>query len=254
MAEEEFFSPDLQQLILLAFIRKTYSLVCIQLIFLEFITLLVSFSSPIQTYLESHYSLLIAAVTISGLVLLPLAFVPSIVRRVPINYMLFLVFSAGQAVLLAYVCVWVDPLTISVAVGMAGGAMAALLVYVCMQKKQFYFEGGLSVAVLYTAVCLTICVFIYIYASSFFWRCVLFTQIICTFFALTYAIYILLSTYSITIDHDDPVITLEEYVLGAIMLYAHMPLLLLLLLKNYFIALCIYAWHSSIADWVSYCC
>jgi len=213
------YTPDNDRL---GFIKKVYGILSMQLFITvvftalvisdEYLTLSVQ-SSPGLMYLTSFGSL--------GIII-SLFCCTENARRVPLNYVLLLSFTLCESYMVAFICSVYETSTVLLAAMMTLGVTLALTAYACYTTTEFNSFRGAGV------VMLSILILFGIFGIS---RLGGFADLLfCCLGVAVYGFYIIYDTQLIA-DGDKYGLSLDDYILGAMMLYVDIIGLFIYLLR-----------------------
>jgi FtsH-binding integral membrane protein len=193
------------------FIRKVYGIVFVQLLITAACCLLAMTNKDIAHFQRKNEGVKWAAIIASIILVLVLSCYTEIARKVPINYLLLMLFTACEAYLVSLACVLTkNPKVVIMAATMTCALVFALTLYACVTDTDFTVFGGIF-----------FCLGIGIFVASLF---AMFTQnktlhiIISACAVVLFSLYLiydtqkLLGRHSYSLDYDD-------YILGAMMIY-----------------------------------
>lgn len=136
--------------------------------------------------------------------------VPSVARKVPINYYLMLAFTVCEAYMVAFCCAAVnDAQTVLAAIFMTAAIVVALTIYAMTTKKDFTICGGMIFVV--SACFLIFGLFSWILGPTA-------RMIYCLFGVILFGLYLVIDTQLICGGKRQH-INKEDYIFGAIILY-----------------------------------
>ncbi len=147
----------------------------------------------------------------------------SIARAVPVNYILLTVFTVCEAYLVAGICVFYTANSVIAAAGMTAGLTIVLTMYAFWTKRDFTVFGGAICIVSFALMCV-------IFMSAFmdfpsWWHPVLSAVLVILYgFFLIYDTQLLAGGHKYSLD-------LDEYILGAMMIYIDIIMIFVELLK-----------------------
>jgi protein lifeguard len=192
------------------FIKKVYGILSFQMV-LTTIMCVIAMIIPEYTKFQLANSWLMWSCFIAGLVcIISLTCFRDLSRKVPINYLLLILFTLCEGYLVSFVCNLTEPRIVIMAASMTCFITLALTLYSCTTKKDFTIYGSI--------VFLLACVLLLF--SIFF----LFTQnklihiIVSCFGVLIYSFYLIYDT-QLLIGNKQNAMDTEDYILCSIMLY-----------------------------------
>ena len=142
--------------------------------------------------------------------MIPLLCLRNFARKVPANYILLFIFTAAEAYLVGFVCIAYDPTTVMIAAVMTLAITVALTAYACLTKTDFTIARGAMVTALF---CLILLSFMSVFMQDRWWE-----VCISAFGVFIYGMFIIIDTQMIA-DGKKHSIDLEDYIIGALMLY-----------------------------------
>lgn len=138
-----YSNSNINKLLRLGFIKKVYGVLSMQLI----ITILLSsiaFNKNVKEYLCNNAGYLWISVIFSFVVIIPLICCKSIARKVPVNYILLIMFTIFESVLISYVIASVnDNQSVFISFILTTVVVIGLTIYACKTNKDFTMLGGL---------------------------------------------------------------------------------------------------------------
>ena len=131
----------------LGFIRKVYAILSVQLMItagcITFTKLTPEVNEGIKSFRVLFWVLLIVACVIEVMLL----YCRSVARKVPMNYILLLVFTLCEAFLFSFICAFYPAVTCLYAAGSTAALTLALTLYACTTKTDFTMCGGLMISI-----------------------------------------------------------------------------------------------------------
>jgi hypothetical protein len=150
--QENYFPEKLQDEIRLGFIRKTYGILCTQLLVTTAVVGLTTAVSEVQDFFLTYFELFIAAIVVNLVCFIALICCRQYARKVPTNYILLTLFTLAEAVMVSYVCAAYDPVTILIAAALTVGVTLALTIYALVTKHDFTTKMGIMIVILFAAI------------------------------------------------------------------------------------------------------
>jgi len=195
----------------MAFIRKVYGILMIQLaITVGFIALFI-YQEDVKTFSYDHPELCWSAMAATLVFVIVLTCFKDIRRRSPINIILLLLFTICEGVVLGSVSALYDTADVMIAIGVCAAVCLALTLFALQTKWDFTLCGGIvyvSVIVLLmfgiVALCVQDKVVDIVYASLG---------------ALVFSIYLVIDTQLMLGGKHNYAISPEEYIFAALNLY-----------------------------------
>ena len=133
---------DISQSMRLGFIRKVYGILSLQLMVTVIMTSF-SFMDAYKEFCRQNTWLFLLALGLNILIVIPLICFSSISRKVPINYILLLIWTSSESYMVSVACSFYDPKIILSAAGLTLTATIGLTLYAIYTKTDFTFLGGL---------------------------------------------------------------------------------------------------------------
>ena len=144
-------------------------------------------------------------------------------RKVPMNYILLFIFTACESFLLSVVCSQYPTGVVLQAAGATTAVTVALTAYACTTKTDFTICGGLMVI-------LAMVIFTLIIASIFLSFAVWWHPLVSALLIVFYGLFLIYDTQLIAGGHKYE-LSLDDYVIGALILYVDIIVIFLELLK-----------------------
>ncbi|XP_018564598.1 protein lifeguard 1 isoform X2 [Anoplophora glabripennis] len=193
------------------FIRKVYSILCVQLsITLGFIAWFL-YHTPTRKYVQSHPALFIIALIVIIVALITLACCGEVRRKAPMNFIFLFIFTFAEAFILAVSSSTYESEEVIMAVGITAAVCLGLTLFAFQTKWDFTMMGGiLFVAVIILFVFGIVAIFVHnrivklVYASLG---------------ALIFSIYLVYDTQLMLGGKHKYSISPEEYIFAALNLY-----------------------------------
>lgn len=205
--ENENFEEKINMEIRLGFIRKVYGILSLQLL-ITVIFCAASFNLGVKTFLLENQVFFWLAAALSFIIIIPLICFKSVMRRVPINYILLLSWTMCEAYLVACCCAIYDPQTVIMAAVATLAVTVSITIYAWTTKTDFTFCGGM----LFTAVCLLFLLTLFSFIFPFL------NAAICVLGVMIYSFYLLYDTQlifgKVGIEYD-----VEDYILASLNVY-----------------------------------
>ena len=155
-SKETFEISELQKKIRLTFIRKVYIIFFIHLL----ITLGISclcFIKKIREFASSHLVVLIVVGVIAFGFLIFIECFNEASRKMPMNYLLFVVWILLEGYLLITLCSYYDKKLVLSCIGILVGVSIGLIIYSFYTKLDYYFFGGLLCCFIMGIISFVIC-------------------------------------------------------------------------------------------------
>jgi FtsH-binding integral membrane protein len=219
-SDSTFYEKDINNSIRLGFIRKVYGILAMQLtITVGLISL--AFIPEVKDFIQKHTFLFYTSAVISFVTCIPLTCCKKVARKVPINYILLLVWTFALSYMVATCASLFDPYIVITAAGLTAIVTISLSIYACTTKTDFTFCGG--TLFLLGALMLGWSLFAFsfgIYLNAFYCVCGVFV----------YGIYLIYDTQLIMGSFGNAY-SIEDYIIAAMMIYIDIIQIFLYILK-----------------------
>jgi len=143
--------------------------------------------------------------------MLVLICIPSVAKKVPLNYILLFAFTGAESYIVAFFCGISQGKIVFMAAAMTLGIVCALTFYAMTTKTDFTLQGGL-LYILGMALLLLV-LFNMFFQSSFM------STLIAAASAVLFGLYLVYDTQLI-IGGKNAELELDDYILGALLLYS----------------------------------
>ena len=220
--KEEEVRTEINTQIRLGFIRKVYGILTVQLFITTIFTLISMVSSSVKIFFLEHIGILLLMFLIT--IILPIVIVccPGIMRQVPQNYIILLIFTLGKSYLVGFICAYTKPQIVFMAASMTFVMVIALTLYAINTSTDITMKGGLIF--IFGAALFLLSIFGIFTRNSFF------SIIISLLFVVLFSLYLIYDTQLILGNKQD-MIQVDDYILGAFMIYTDIISLFIELLK-----------------------
>lgn len=206
----------------LGFIQKVYGILSFQILFTVLMCAWSMLSPSFLKFQVENYGLFIFFIVLNIIILLVLMCYLEISRKVPYNYILLGIFTFSESWIVSTVCGLSNPKVVFMAAAMTLGITVALTLYAITTKTDFTICGGLMFIL--GMVMLLFVIF------GFFTDNKMFHVIICAISVVILGIYIIYDTQLIVGGRRES-LDIDEYIIGALMLYVDIISLFLQLLE-----------------------
>lgn len=140
--EDGALSADLPQSIRNGFIRKVYGILTVQLIYTFGIALAFNlWEGGAEWLANTGWWMIIIGAVLAMAGLCALACVPTLAKKVPLNYFLLFVMTTGFAIIMAYAGATVDTQSFVIALGITAVVVVGLTLFACQTKIDFTGMG-----------------------------------------------------------------------------------------------------------------
>lgn len=221
-SKEEEIRTEVNTMVRLGFIRKVYGILSVQLFVTTIFSLLAMVSDSVKKFMINNFGILL-------LMLLLAIFLPCVIvccngqmRQFPQNYIILGVFTLAESYLIGFICAYTKPEVVFMAASMTFVMVASLTIYAITTKNDITIQGGL-IFILFAAFFLFGIFGIFIHYR-------LFHVILALIGVIIFSIYIIYDTQLIMGNRRE-MIEVDDYILGAFMLYVDIINIFLELLK-----------------------
>jgi hypothetical protein len=207
----------------IGFIRKVYGILSFQLSFTLLFSIFAMMIPSLATFLQQSSGLLILASVLSIAILIPLLCCKEFARQVPTNYILLSIFTICEAYMVATTCSIYDPMTVVIAASMTLGVTLVLTAYAYTTQHDFRVPSAIGIVLLSSLI-------LFVVFAGIFGLGGAFEVVWCTLGVITYGMYLVIDTQMIA-DGSKHGLTVDDYIIGALMLYVDIIGLFLYLLR-----------------------
>lgn len=216
------------------FIRKVYSILGMQLTVTVGFVLLSMFNQAFAEYQMLNIQMFWLAFVISIISLIVLACIPGMATKSPINTILLCIFTLSESYLVSFICTLYTPESVLNAAVATLGATLGLTLYAIKTKTDFsdmyskcYGNFINNIGFFWAFFCVSTFIII---LNVFFIRSNALSILIAIVFAGIYSLYLIIDTQLI-MGGKKMQLTLDNYILGAVLLYIDIIQLFLNLLR-----------------------
>ena len=205
------------------FVRKVYGILATQLLITSIVTYYPVKNFEARLWMHEHWGLMLAAMIGSVAICCTMICCINLTRTVPVNYILMLGFTLCEAYMVAGVASRYSPEIVMQAASMVALMTLALTLFACFTSYDFVLIGPVLVLILSMAVMMSM-IFMFVFAfeklHAFY----------CTLGVVFYSIYLVMDTQLI-MGGKRYEVEIDDYILGAIILYTDIIMLFLYLLQ-----------------------
>ena len=194
----------------------------VQLIITAGFVALACFNDSFARFMHENKWLFWVCFAVNLVIFYVLAYIRTATRKVPINYILLIIFTLTEAYIVAFVTTMYDPTTVFIAAVLTASVVVALTIYACTTKTDFTVCGG----VLFVAVMVLFVASIF----SFFFYNKIVSIIISALSVVVFSIYLIYDTQLI-LGNGKLKLTVDDYIFAAIRLYIDIIRIFLEILK-----------------------
>ena len=221
-SKEEEVRTEIDTMVRLGFVRKVYGILSVQLFVTTMFSLIAMISDSVKIFMINNIGLML-------FMLLLVIFLPCVIvccngqmRQFPKNYIILGVFTLAESYLIGFICAYTKPEVVFMAASMTFVMVISLTLYAMTTKTDITIYGGL-IFIFFAAL------FLFGFFSIFI-QCPLFHVILALIGVILFSIYIIYDTQLI-MGNKSEMIEVDDYILGAFMLYTDIINLFIELLK-----------------------
>jgi FtsH-binding integral membrane protein len=210
--EEEVFNINGfgDKKIRLGFIKKVYLILATQLVFSAYMVVLSIYNESYRQFLKDYPFVIIIAAVLSIVISYALICYKTIARKVPQNYLLLALFTICEAYLISSITLQAEPELVLIAAVLTAGIVVSLTIYAITTKTDFTMMGGLLFMLLMTLILASF--------LGFFFRSKGFQIVISSFSVIVFGLYLIYDTQLI-VGGKRRELSIDDYIVGALMLY-----------------------------------
>ncbi|RNA44168.1 lifeguard 1-like [Brachionus plicatilis] len=206
-----------------AFIRKTYSIVSLQVLITVAITALIVFAEPVRGFFYSNAWILWLAMIGTFVIMIVLACCESVNRKFPLNMILLMVFTLLESLLVGCISAQYETDTIFIALAITAVVVVGLTVFAFQTKIDF---TGFGVYLFVFGLVLMVFGII-----SLIWRSEVLNILYAAFGAGLFSLYLVFDTQLMLGGKHKYSISPEDYIMAALNIYVDIINLFLLILR-----------------------
>jgi FtsH-binding integral membrane protein len=219
--EEDKSEEQIQQKIRLGFIRKVYGILLFQLLLTTLIVFLTIRYRVLSEFLLSNPAFLYLCIAGVLFTEIPIICCRSAAQKVPLNYILLLIFTICESFLVAHTTLYYEPISVLICAGLALAVVIALTLYAIFTKTDLTVCGGALAALSIISLILTI---IGIFYSSLFYH-----TLINAFGVFLFSLYLIYDV-QLVVGKNKVFLSTDSYIIGALMIYIDIIVLFLKIL------------------------
>ncbi|XP_077862244.1 protein lifeguard 1-like isoform X2 [Saccoglossus kowalevskii] len=209
--EQDQSSEFSESIIRHAFIRKVYTILCVQLMVTMGIICVFLFVDPVKEYVYSNPWVWWVALGITFATLIGMACFSDIRRKFPINFIFLAIFTLCEGVLLGVACSTYKTDTVLIAAGITAVVAFALTIFAFQTKIDFTMFSGIMFVFLIVLICFGILALIF--------QNRILDMVYASIGALIFAGYLVVDTQMMMGGKHKYALSTEEYVFAALNLY-----------------------------------
>jgi FtsH-binding integral membrane protein len=215
---------NIQNMLRNKFIRKVYGILISQLI-LTFSLILICQINIIKQFLLSHRELYLSLMIFSLFIFI-ISFIifmckPSLMKKVPQNYIFLFLFTISETILLIYISILYSFYYVLGAIVFVIGICIAIFTMSCFNKKSFKFLFSFFIVCCFLGILYGILAIIF--------RNYYLEFLFCLIGAIIFTIFLIYDTQKIS--QDENYLTIDDYIFAAILLYTDIIRLFIYLLR-----------------------
>lgn len=205
----------------MGFVRKVYSILATQLLLTSIFIIVPLFTPSVKNWMAEHWSLLIVSMVGEIVTSVILICCRGLSRMVPINYIFLTLFTVFEAYLLGFIAAYYDPAVVLAASTATAGVTLIISLYAWKTKSDFTICGPMLLIVGFTFCIMSMFVFLFGRVLNMFF---------CGLAVVLFSIYLLFDTQLI-MGGKRYEIEIDDYILGAVILYTDIVTIFLYLLS-----------------------
>ena len=208
--DDDKTEEQIQQKIRLGFIRKVYGIILFQLLITTLLIYYAMCSKTLQIFMVSNPSFIYLC--LAGVIFteIPILCCQSAAHKVPLNYILLLIFTLSESYIIACTTIYYEPSSVFICAGITLGIVIGLTLYAIFSKTDLTVCGGALVSL---SVILLILSIIGIFYTSLFYQTLVNS---CAVFL--FSIYLIYDT-QLVIGKNKKFISADDYIIGAMTIY-----------------------------------
>ena len=220
--KEEEVKSEIDIQIRLGFIRKVFGILSFQLIITSLMTYCAMAFQSFKDFIFQDKTILILSFAALIIIMFVLCCCQGIMRQVPLNYIIMLIFTLSMSYLVAGTCALADPKIVFMAALMTCVMVISLTIYAIYTSTDFTMQGGLFFIVM--AASLLFCIF------GIFIRVKIILVIICLCGVIIFSLYLIYDIQLIIGNRKD-MILVDDYMFAALNIYLDIINIFLYLLR-----------------------
>jgi len=207
----------------IGFIKKVYSILAVQLILTAGMAAIAMYSKEYQYFQRTNTWLLILAIIAMIVTEYMIICYRDIARTVPTNYITLGIFTAAEGYAVSIICTFYPVDLVLMALALTAAVTVALTVYACTTKTDFTYLGGMLFTL---AVCALVAAIFGIFFRSRMMDLLISILIVCI-----YSLYLIYDTQLIIGGDHQFKVSLDDYIVGALIIYVDIIILFLRILR-----------------------
>ena len=221
LMEDKIEDMETQKMMRRGFIRKVYGIIFFQLLITTAVIYLSMANDIFMKFIiYNSWALYVSAV--ATIIVFIVLVCGKLTRKVPVNYFLLFTLTLLEAFLASYTTMYFEPISVLTCAGLTMLIVCGLTIYACFTKRDMTLMGGflfiLSLILLFLGI-------IGIFFTSYFYQ-----MLINSIGALLMSLYLIYDTQLVLGDKKE-LISVDDYIMGALMIYLDIINLFLYILK-----------------------
>lgn len=208
--DEDISEQQIQQSIRLGFIRKVYGIISFQLLITTIVVYFSIYNQFLNRFMISNPGFNYLCFFGVLFTEIPIICCPSVASKVPLNYVLLLVFTLCESYLVAYMTLIYEPLSVLMCAGITLALVLGLTLYAIFTKTDMTLWGG-------GLVCLSVIFFI-LSLIGIFYRSLFYQTLLNCCGLFLFSLYLMYDT-QLVIGKNKNLISTDQYIIGALMIY-----------------------------------
>ena len=208
--DEDISEQQIQQSIRLGFIRKVYGIISFQLLITTIVVYFSIYNQFLNRFMISNPGFNYLCFFGVLFTEIPIFCCPSVASKVPLNYVLLLIFTLCESYLVAYMTLIYEPLSVLMCAGITLALVLGLTLYAIFTKTDMTLWGG-------GLVCLSVIFFI-LSLIGIFYRSLFYQTLLNCCGLFLFSLYLMYDT-QLVIGKNKILISTDQYIIGALMIY-----------------------------------
>ena len=213
---------DISIEIRLGFIRKVYGILSAQLLLTSILSFIAMVSKSYQNFLLNHLGLIYFFLFLIIVISFIIQCCSNLMQSVPQNYIILFLFTFAESYVISFICAFSNHKLVFMAAFMTFVMCLSLTLYAINTKSDFTTKGGLL---------FILCAGLFLFSIfGLFTDNKFFHIVICTLGVILFGFYLIYDTQLI-IGKKSELIEMDDYILGAFLLYLDIINIFLYLLE-----------------------
>lgn len=206
----------------LGFIRKVYGILSIQILITVIFVMISMSSTAFAKFQNESSGIFMLCLILTCVLPCVITCCRSTMSTVPKNYIILFLFTFAESYIVSYICSVSDPKLVFMAACMTAAITIAVTIYAVTTETDFTLQGGLFFILSASLLMLTV---FSLFTSNKFLHI-----LICSLGVILFGLYIIYDTQLI-MGKGELKLEIDDYILGAFMLYVDIVNLFLYLLE-----------------------